>query len=360
MSDGKATVSTLLRIPSVGLWSPENPRLYKVVVSLFDSSGAMLDEYILPFGFRTVGIKGGKFLLNGKPVFFRGFGRHEDINVIGRGMNFPFMVKDYGLMKWMGANSFRTSHYPYSEEMMAMADREGFLVIDEVAANTLSMKAVAGNPSKRALLASNHKAQIDELIERDYNHPCVVAWSLGNECESYFPEGKGYFSEMVAHAKTRDLTRPITFVVMKDAEQENDAESYDFICVNTYPSWYWDCGRIEKIPDSLRPLLEGYWKKYKKPVIVSEFGADTIPGLHSEYGLMWSEEFQVEMIKKIIGIAEEYPFVCGTHIWNFADFKVGQHTGRIILNWKGLFTRERHPKMAAHEIKKLWAGNTGK
>jgi beta-glucuronidase len=104
----------------------------------------------------------------------------------------------------------------------------------------------------------------------------------------------------------------------------------------------------------MKPSIEGFWKKYRKPILISEFGADTIPGLHNEHNLMWSEEFQVEMINRILDISEEYPYVCGAHVWNFADFKVGQHTGRIILNWKGVFTRDRHPKMVAHEIRKRW------
>ena len=137
-------------------------------------------------------------------------------------------------------------------------------------------------------------------------------------------------------------------------ETELEADSFDVICFNDYPSWYVNCSHYEQIGEMLRPKIEGFWKKYGKPVIISEFGADTIPGLHSEYNLMWSEEFQVEMLRRVLAVADEYPYVAGAHIWNFADFKVGQHTTRVTLNWKGLFTRERHPKLAAREIRKLW------
>jgi beta-glucuronidase len=72
---------------------------------------------------------------------------------------------------------------------------------------------------------------------------------------------------------------------------------------------------------------------------------------------MWTEEYQIEMVRRILDFAESYHACCGAHIWNFADFKVGQHTGRIVLNWKGVFTRERHPKMAAHMLRERWTGH---
>ena len=349
---GKTSVEEQLLIDKITCWSPEKPRLYDIEITLW-KNGELADLYNLPFGFRTVEISSGKLLLNSREIFLKGFGRHEDLNVIGKGLNLPFLVKDYELMKWVGANSFRTSHYPYSEEALQMADRRGFMVIDETAANTLSMHAVK-NSKDRDKLSLNHKRHVEELIQRDYNHPSVVIWSLGNECETYVESGKGYFREIVAHAKGLDTSRPVTFVIDSSPETELEADSFDVICFNDYPSWYVNCSHYEKIGEMLRPKIEGFWKKYGKPIIISEFGADTIPGLHSEYNLMWSEEFQVEMLKRVLAVAGEYPYVAGAHIWNFADFKVGQHTTRVTLNWKGLFTRERHPKLAAHEIRKLW------
>jgi len=349
---GETSVEEQLLIDKITCWSPEKPRLYDIEITLW-KNGELADLYNLPFGFRTVEISSGKLLLNSREIFLKGFGRHEDLNVIGKGLNLPFLVKDYELMKWVGANSFRTSHYPYSEEALQMADRRGFMVIDEAAANTLSMHAVK-NSKDRDKLSLNHKRHVEELIQRDYNHPSVVIWSLGNECETYVESGKGYFREIVAHAKGLDTSRPVTFVIDSSPETELEADSFDVICFNDYPSWYVNCSHYEKIGEMLRPKIEGFWKKYGKPIIISEFGADTIPGLHSEYNLMWSEEFQVEMLKRVLAVAGEYPYVAGAHIWNFADFKVGQHTTRVTLNWKGLFTRERHPKLAAHEIRKLW------
>jgi beta-glucuronidase len=350
----KPMATAMFSLSGITPWSMENPRLYTVTVRLWHH-GDIVDIYELLFGFRTIAVRQGKILLNGKSIYFKGFGKHEDITVIGKGLSLPYLVKDHDLFRWIGANSYRTSHYPYSEEAMQMADRQGVLVIDEAAANTLSMRAVV-DPTLRKQLSDAHKAHVTELIERDYNHPAVVMWSLGNECETYISETKGYFHDIVAHARKLDGSRPITFVINSGPGNEQEADSFDVICMNTYPSWYGHCGRLEQIDGLLAPTIEGFWKKYKKPILITEFGADTIPGLHSEHTLMWSEEYQVAMVKKIIDVADRYPYVRGVHIWNFADFKVGQHTGRIILNWKGVFTRERHPKMVAHSLRERWTG----
>ena len=96
--------------------------------------GKLEDSYTEPFGIRTVEVKDSKFLINGKPFYFKGFGKHEDTYLHGRGLNEVANVADLNIMKEMGANSFRTSHYPYSEEMMRLSDRMGFVVIDETPA----------------------------------------------------------------------------------------------------------------------------------------------------------------------------------------------------------------------------------
>jgi len=334
-------------------WSPEHPRLYDVELRL-RRGDATLDHYVLPFGFRTVRVRGPRLLLNGRPVFLRGFGgRHEDIPIIGKGLSLPHLVKDNALLKWIGANSFRTAHYPYAEETLRLADREGFLVISEVAANTLSMKAVKA-PAARARLAAAHRQQMTELLARDHNHPSVIVWSLGNECETYVPETGSYFRRLVRQARRLDDSRPILFVINSWPDTERTADAFDLIAVNTYPAWYWDCGKLDRIEASMRRLLNGFWRRYRKPILVSEFGADALPGQHSEHELMWTEEYQVEMLRRVIACARARPYVCGTHVWTFADFRVGQHVGRVINNWKGVFTRDRQPKMAAHLLRRLW------
>lgn len=351
-ADGCAELD--LTLESITPWSPASPRLYRLEFQAEAKAGEqVLDRYPLDFGMRTISTDAGRLLLNGQPIQLRGFGKHEDTPVLGRGLSLAHLVKDLGLLRWVGANSFRTSHYPYSEEAMQQADRQGLLVIDEVAANTVSLHAAAG-PEARERLAGAHRAQIEELIERDFNHACVIAWSLGNECETYV-ESDDYFGKLVRHAKHLDVTRPVLFVVNSEPTSELAAGDFDLICVNLYPAWYSDCGKLDAIAPALERIVMGFWQRYGKPIILSEFGADAIAGMHSEYPSMWSEEYQAELLERVIVLARQYPFVVGTHVWNFSDFKVGQHPARALLNHKGVFTRDRAPKLAAHTLRRLWS-----
>jgi len=344
-----------LELEDVVPWCPEQPHLYKICIHLLKEN-ALVDEYIFDFGFRTVAIEGAEFLLNGRPVCMKGFGRHEDVPVIGKGVTLPFLVRDFNLMEWTGANSFRTTHYPYSEEQMQMADRKGFLVVDEAAANTLSMKAVAEDPEQKQRLLERHLAHNTELIERDYNHPCVVAWSMGNECEMSRADSQGYMTRVVEHAKKLDPYRPVTMVAVTVREvEELEADAFDFIATNVYPGWYWSQGNLRVIQPWLTEYLDTLWERFGKPILLSEFGADAIPGLHRQPAVMWTEEYQVEMVEEILDVAETHPACFGAHVWNFADYLVGQHTGRVVLNWKGVFTRDRQPKMIAHRLCQRWA-----
>ena len=127
-------------------------------------------------------VDGTRFLINGEPFTFKGFGKHEDSAVRGKGHDNPFMVHDFALMEWLGANSFRTSHYPYAEEVLDYADRHGVVVIDETAAVGMNMGlagGIFGGPDLPTFSAETvndatqavHRQAIRELVARDKNHP---------------------------------------------------------------------------------------------------------------------------------------------------------------------------------------------
>ena len=104
----------------------------------------VVDTYSLPVGIRTVRVDGPRFLINEEPFYFRGFGKHEDAAVRGKAHDNTLMVHDFALLEWLGANSFRTSHYPYAEEVLEYADRHGIVVIDETAAVGINSGLAAG------------------------------------------------------------------------------------------------------------------------------------------------------------------------------------------------------------------------
>jgi beta-glucuronidase len=354
-----------LSIEDVHLWQPLHAYLYTCVVELWQH-GQRIDTYEQPFGARTVAVKDGKFLINEKPFYFKGFGRHEDSHVHGRGLDEVLNVKDLNLMKWIGANSFRTSHYPYSEEIMRLADREGFVVIDEVPAvglhlNFGTMLGGGGRSHKtwEELGTKEHHAQvIRELIARDKNHPCVVMWSIANEPASEEEGAHEYFQPLVQLARDLDpQKRPVTIVIhmMATPDKNTVSDLVDVLALNRYYGWYVAGGQLEVAKALLRAELTD-WNRVQpgKPMMFTEYGADTIAGLHDTTPAMFSEEYQAECLKANHEVMDEFPDFTGEQVWNFADFQTSQSIMRIQGNKKGVFTRERKPKMAAHMLRERW------
>ncbi|MDW8269134.1 MAG: beta-glucuronidase, partial [Anaerolineae bacterium] len=358
-TDGVA--ETTLTVPDARLWSDKDPYLYDLTVKTEE------DEYSLKVGIRTIAVRGGQILLNGQPVKLNGFGRHEDFIASGKGLNLPLLVKDYQLMKWTGANAYRTSHYPYSEEEMQLADREGFLIIDEIPAVSLQMADEANFPARLRMCLQ----QIEELIARDKNHPAVVMWCVANEpmprgfgvgtlgesdpaLEAINMPGKQFLDTLLARARELDPTRPVTLVTVMGGPQ-NWMENCDVICMNRYWGWYTLGGQLDIARQKLEAELDQVWERFHKPIILTEFGADTIAGYHGKPDLMWTEEYQAQYIRLHLEVAAARDFIAGMQVWNFADFAAVQSVMRVGgLNHKGVFTRIRTPKMAAHVLREFW------
>lgn len=355
-----------LRVPDAALWSPDAPNLYQLHVELLHAA-TVVDRYTLDIGIRTIRVDGDRLLLNGEPIKLLGFGRHEDFPVVGKGMLPALIVKDYGIMRWIGANSFRTSHYPYSEQMMQLADQLGFLVIDETPAVGLFF-------DEPGLQRRNELCQqyIRELIDRDKNHPCVIMWSLANEphtstaearhayqthtviANASHPAAVDAFREQAELARTLDPTRPLTLVSDEGALEES-WRFVDVVSLNRYYGWYVASGQLELGVQNLAHELDVIHRQFGCPIILSEFGADTIPGHHAEPPEMFSEEYQAEFLSQYITMLNTKPYVVGQHIWNLCDFKTAQAVFRMgSYNYKGVFTRDRRPKLAAHRVRQLW------
>ncbi|WP_342043388.1 beta-glucuronidase [Bacillus sp. OTU2372] len=357
-------VSETITIPNVKLWEPLNAYLYTLRVEL-KKHGEIIDVYEQPFGVRTVEIKEGKFLINNKPFYFKGFGKHEDTPIHGRGFDEAANVMDFNLMKWTGANSFRTAHYPYSEEIMRLADREGFVVIDEVPAVGLHLNMMVmynggnlRNTWKELKTFEHHQQVIKELIERDKNHPSVVMWNIANEPASEEEGAYEYFKPLVELAKELDpQKRPITLVTQIESSPEKDqvAELLDILTFNRYYGWYVDGGDFVSAKEKLRTEFNGWLKRCpNKPFMMTEYGADTVAGLHDVEPVMFTEEYQVEFYRANHEVFDEFNQFVGEQVWNFADFSTSQGIIRVQGNKKGIFTRDRKPKYVAHELRRRW------
>jgi beta-glucuronidase len=367
-----------LRVAQPRLWSPAAPFLYEVRLTLRAPDHQVLGVYRQPLGLRVVEVRDGGFWLNGRPFVFRGFGKTEDTPLRGKAFDAAQALRDLQLLRWTGANSIRTGHHPFAEEFLQLADQMGLAVIEEVAAlsiwipdeaagarpeaegvwrpadQPLAISPSARHAEFRAATLADHRAQLTEMIARDKNHACVFMWSLGNEIDTTRPGCRPYFESIAALARALDPTRPLTKVECMPCEDTQIGDLVDVIAVNRYYGWYTEAGELEEIGPKLEAELTRWFKRHGKPVLLAEFGADAVAGLHQTPAVMFSEEYQAELIERYLEVCERLPFVIGAQVWTFADFLTVQGVKRVDGNKKGVFTRDRRPKLAAHRLRARW------
>jgi beta-glucuronidase len=360
----------VLTVDGVHPWRPGEGYLYELRVELVDGGG-VVDSYTLPVGVRTVEVRGTRFLINGEPFRFTGFGKHEDADVRGKGHDDALMLHDFALLDWVGANSFRTSHYPYAEEVLDFADRHGIVVIDETAAVGQNLGMMAGilrrefppTFSPEALDDASrevHAQAIRDLVARDKNHPSVVLWSIANEPESDTEASVAYFEPLIALTRELDPTRPVGTVNMAFAPYGRDRLQAlgDVVMLNRYYGWYSHTGDLAAAEKALQTELEA-WAAEGKPILMTEYGADTLSGLHSVLPQPWTEEYQADFLDMYHRVFDRVDAVVGEQVWNFADFATAPSIGRVEGNKKGVFTRDRRPKAAAFALRRRWTGAGG-
>jgi beta-glucuronidase len=252
--------------------------------------------------------------------------------------------------------------------MMRLCDEEGIVVIDETTAVGVNLQFGGGanfggerigtfDKEHGVQTQEHHKDVIRDLISRDKNHACVVMWSIANEPDSAAEGAYEYFKPLYDLARELDpQKRPCTLVSVQGTTADTDcsAQLSDVICLNRYYGWYFGGPDLEVSETGLRKELSD-WGKLGKPVMFTEYGADTVSGLHDTTSVMYTEEYQVEYYEMNNKVFDEFDFVVGEQAWNFADFATSQSLLRVQGNKKGLFTRDRKPKMVAHYFRNRWS-----
>ena len=253
-----------LQVENAKLWWPRHMSdspgyLYTIVVEALPATAAAFpnnsvqaqpDVYRLRYGIRTVEVASAPterdgtgrarsgFLINGRPFYFFGFGKHEDSPLRGRGLDLPQLAKDMALLDWSGANSVRTTHYPYSEDFLDMCDARGIAVIGEAPA--VGLQAV--NMVRETLRA--HLDVMAEMVARDKNRASVVMWSVANEPDSEAAGAATYFKHLITQTKALDPSRPVSFASFKSSERDVAAQYADLIMLNKYHGWYTSTGQL--------------------------------------------------------------------------------------------------------------------
>ena len=206
----RAEVTQTLKVPRPKLWSDERPYLYRVI-SILTQNGKEVDQYETPLGIRTFRFDVEKgFFLNGKPVKIRGVCNHHDLGSLGAAVNKRAIERQLELLKAMGVNALRTSHNPPAPELLDLADRMGFIVMDEA----FDVWKIQKTKYDYHLHWDEwHKRDLEDMVLRDRNHPSVIMWSIGNEVMEQWnknPAGGTISRELVAIVRNLDRTRPVT------------------------------------------------------------------------------------------------------------------------------------------------------
>ncbi|MCI4566363.1 glycoside hydrolase family 2 TIM barrel-domain containing protein [Lysobacter sp. CFH 32150] len=315
------------------LWSPEQPKLYRIEVSTRDEA---LEEDI---GFRSLAVRGDEILLNGKPLFLRGVNLHEEID--GRRAHSEADAKRLlEQARQLGANFVRLAHYPHNEHLVRLADRMGLLLWQEIPVYQGIDFADAGMQAKL-------ETMLAEMVGRDRNRAAVALWGIANET-SPNPQRDTALSALAQHARRLDPTRLVSAALYApgfDAHTLTVADplvaSLDVVGVNEYFGWY--------TPWPVEPE-QAVWKPFGKPLLISEFGAEARYGNHGadDVASGWNEEFQAEFYRKQLRMLERIPFLRGVVPWVLMDFRspVRIHPFQAGYNRKGLLSERGERKLA--------------
>ena len=341
VTDDNGTAQVQFKAKKLQLWSPDNPKLYDVEITLADET---LRDRI---GFRTIETKGKQLLLNGKPIFLKGISIHDEKPNGGGRTN---SVEDARtLLSWareLGCNYVRLAHYPHNEYMVREAEKMGILVWSEI---PVYWTITWTNPDTYA----NAERQLTDMIRRDQNRANVIIWSVANETP-HSPERDKFLSSLAKTARSLDDTRLISMAMevtsasnYKNRLQDNMNEYVDVISFNQYIGWYRDVNDAPKME----------WEiPYDKPVIVSEFGGGARYGLHGDKNERWTEEFQENLYIENLAMLDKIEGLVGTTPWIMKDFRSPRRVLDGIqdyYNRKGLYS-DKGEKKKAFYILQSW------
>jgi beta-galactosidase/beta-glucuronidase len=311
LSPGAQETSLSLRLDPVNLWHFDEPQVYRMEARLFDARGTELDSLTDNFGARSIEIRDRHLYLNGEPVRLTGMARHEESPWEGLAETPGTMRRDYDDMKNLEMTLTRPVHYPQHPYILDYCDRNGILLIPEIPMWQFSEKQMS-DPKVIELA----KRMMRELIEQDYNHPSIFAWSVCNESATDTPGGKAYFKTMYDFIKQLDPARFVTYaddrIAFVDNPQDNSASLADFIMWNQYfGTWHG--------PESLlSAAVERIKKNYPdKMVIVSEFGA---AGPHARDARA-SDRLRINIIRHQMEVFGKQDWIAGALLWCYQDYR---------------------------------------
>ncbi len=342
-------------VPSFRLWSCEHPQLHTLEVRTEN------DAIVERFGIRTVRAGNRRILLNGKPVYLKGFNRHESHPEFGPATPEAVMVEDLQNLRDLNCNFVRGCHYSQDPRFLDFCDEFGMLVWEESLGWGNTAEQMADGEFQELA-----EAETRIMVRNSINHPSVIFWAFLNEFHSHTQEGRHLCERLVKAVKEEDNSRLVTFA---SCHSGNDicSDLLDVVAYNIYPGWIGDHLSGVEPPDEIPAGQEKaihYFRErvpQDKPIIVSEMGCCGIYGQRDPAKTQWSEEFQAEYMGAVIRtVASAGEDLGGLTIWQFTDAMSFHRMGNDIrtkplgLNLAGVFDKFRRRKLAADVVKELY------
>lgn len=308
---GAQEIEVPLRIERVRLWHFDRPQLYRLTVEMSDQRGEPLDRISDTFGARTIEIRDRKLYLNGEHVRLTGMTRHEESLTEGLAESAGTFRRDYDDMKSLHVTLTRPVHYQQHPQILDYCDRNGILIIPEIPVWQFDESQL-----KDLRVRNLAKQMMREMIEQDYNHPSIFAWSVANESATATEGGLGYFREMYEFVKSLDRTRFVTLAddsLPRVTDPEKNASYYaDFVMYNQcFGSW---AGPAERLPAALAKVGRDYPGKM---VVISEFG---LPGVFAE-NTAAADARRSSVIRDQLALLGKYDWIGGAILWCYQDYK---------------------------------------
>jgi beta-glucuronidase len=343
----ETTVVREIVSPAAELWTPDRPVLHELGVLLGN------DVWRDQIGIRTVCVRDAKIFVNDDPVVLFGVNRHEAHPQFGHAVPTHQMVSDIDLMRQLGFNFVRGSHYPQSERFLQLCDRAGILVWSE----STGWQHTPEHLNDEHFLTAQ-ETSIAEMIDAGANHPSVVIWGLLNESESHLSAARPGYERLIRKIRDLDPHRPVTYA---SNHVRNDVcmDLVDIVAINTYPGWY--TADINGIPRFVADYFDIIDSRVgsDKPIIVSEIGAGAVPGVRDWNKQRWSEDYQAALVDRVAHwFLSEQSRAVGIALWQFCDVRTSQELSRALgrprnFNNKGVLDEYRRPKLAFDALRRI-------
>lgn len=344
-----------LNVPSPQIWSPATPQLHTLRVTI--SADSASETITTKFGLRRIEARDGALWLNDEKLILKGFNRHEWHPNFGPCTPSLQMVADLQLLRDMGCNFIRGSHYPQDQQFLDLCDEYGFLVWEENLGWGQREKTFTSEKFR-----ADHTMSLRAMVRASYNHPSVIIWGFLNEAGTKDDYVRPVFEESVATLRALDPSRLISYATMF-GKVDKHYDLADLIGLNIYPGWY-HAEAAENPLDLIVPGIRSFYASIDergfaaKPVILSEIGAEALYGWHDSHNDFFTEEFQANYLKLACSEALSNPRSSGIALWHFSDART-YSGGRSLLrprafNNKGILDEYRRPKAAYHAVKECF------